>query len=101
MQNNFIIKQTKKFIREKCENEGSGHDWWHIHRVWKNAIAIAKEEKADYLIIQLAALLHDVADFKFHEGDTSIGSKIAGEYLRSQNLNNDTIIVSMAVIKEQ
>ncbi len=87
-----IIKKTKEFIRKKYEGESSGHDWWHIHRVWKNALIIGKQEKADLYIVQLAALLHDIADFKFHQGDTSIGPRLAKEYL--QSINVEEVVIS-------
>jgi len=70
-----IISKTKNYVRQTLEGEGSGHDWWHIHRVWKNALTIGKKENVDLYVVQLAALLHDIADFKFHGGDTSVGPK--------------------------
>jgi uncharacterized protein len=62
-----IIQQTAEYIRKEFSNDSSGHDWWHIYRVWKNAIAICEIEKADSFIVQLAALLHDLDDWKFNE----------------------------------
>ncbi len=87
-----IIEKTKEFIRKRCEGDSSGHDWWHIYRVWKNAMLIGKQEKANLYIVQLAALLHDIADFKFHQGDISIGPKLAREYL--QTIDVEEIIIS-------
>ena len=86
-----IIDKTKNYVKNKFEGEGSGHDWWHIYRVWKTAIYIAKEEKADLFIVELAALLHDIADWKFHEGDDSIGPKKARSWLESINVEEKTI----------
>ncbi len=80
--NNFIL-QTAEFVRSKLEGEGSGHDWWHIDRVWKNAKLIASTEKVDLEIVELVALLHDISDWKFNDGDDSVGPKIAGEFLES------------------
>jgi len=60
-----IIHRTTEFVKEESQNESSGHDWWHIYRVWRNALAICKHEKADEYIVQLAALLHDLDDWKF------------------------------------
>ena len=60
-----IIQKTADYIRAEFSNDSSGHDWWHIYRVWKNAIAICEIEKADSFIVQLAALLHDLDDWKF------------------------------------
>lgn len=62
-----IIQKTAEFIRKEFSDDSSGHDWWHIYRVWKNAIAICKIEKADEFIVELAALLHDLDDWKFNE----------------------------------
>lgn len=66
MTNEQIIQQTADFIRKEFSDDSSGHDWWHIYRVWKNALAICKHEKADAFIVQLAALLHDLDDWKFN-----------------------------------
>lgn len=62
-----IIQKTADYIREEFSDDSSGHDWWHIYRVWKNAIAICEIEKADSFIVQLAGLLHDLDDWKFNE----------------------------------
>jgi uncharacterized protein len=73
------------------ENAEGGHDWWHIHRVWTNAKRIAKTEECDLLVVELGALLHDIADSKFHSGDEEIGPAIAGEFLRSIRVDPSTI----------
>lgn len=67
MTNEHIIQQTADYIRSEFSDDSSGHDWWHIYRVWKNALAICEHEKADSFIVQLAALLHDLDDWKFNE----------------------------------
>ena len=77
-----VIKKTKIFVKETLKNAESGHDWWHIYRVWKNAKGILKTEKADSFIVQLAALLHDIADSKFHNNDLEIGPRVASEFLK-------------------
>ncbi len=79
----FIIQKTVDFVRQSLQNAEGGHDWWHILRVWNNAKLIAQTEKVDLLIIELAALLHDIADSKFHDGDEEIGPKTAGDFLKS------------------
>lgn len=61
-----IIQKTAEYIKQEFSNDSSGHDWWHIYRVWKNAITICKHEKANDFIVQLAALLHDLDDWKFN-----------------------------------
>jgi uncharacterized protein len=65
------------------ENEGTGHDWWHVDRVRRMALRLAAEEGADPLVVELAALLHDMADWKFAGGDASAGERFAREWLRS------------------
>ena len=61
-----LIAKTEEFVRQTLEGEGTGHDWWHIQRVRNTALTIAKEEQADLLVVELAALLHDIADWKFY-----------------------------------
>ena len=67
MKDNFV-EQTKEFVKEKLSGEATGHDWFHIERVYNNAVHIAKGENVNLLIVELAALLHDIADYKFHGG---------------------------------
>lgn len=83
MSNQSFISATEKFIRELLEGEGSGHDWWHIHRVRNNALNIAKAYQADVFIIEMAALLHDIADHKLHNGDEEIGPRKAAEWMNN------------------
>ncbi|SIQ48823.1 uncharacterized protein SAMN05421821_102585 [Mucilaginibacter lappiensis] len=83
MEHSELIDATVQFVRETLKNAEGGHDWWHIQRVWTNAKLIAQTEKADLLTIELAALLHDIADSKFHNGDEEIGPRTAGNYLQS------------------
>ena len=86
-----IVNKTILFVKDKLENAEGGHDWFHIERVYKNAILISKAEVCDPTIVRLAALLHDIADSKFHDGDESIGPKIAREFLESENVALETI----------
>ena len=91
MDNSAIITQTAAYVKQTLENAEGGHDWWHIHRVWNNAKRIAQTEEADLLVVELAALLHDIADSKFHNGDEEIGPATAGNFLRS--INADEIVI--------
>ena len=75
------IADTEQHVRQQLEGEGSGHDWWHIHRVRNTALILAKEENADLFVVELSALLHDIADHKFHNGDETVGPRVAGEWL--------------------
>ena len=84
-----IIK-TIAFVKEQLANAEGGHDWFHIERVFNNALLISKTEQVDKLVISLAALLHDIADSKFHNGDESIGPNIARTFLF--NLNVDSAV---------
>jgi len=91
MDNSDIVHKTILFVQEKLENAEGGHDWFHIERVYKNALLIAENEVCDVSIVKLAALLHDIADSKFHDGDETIGPKITREFLESENVNEVTI----------
>lgn len=91
MSNQDLVQQTADFVKDKFAGEGSGHDWWHLHRVWQLSMHIAKKEKSvDMLVVELAALLHDVADWKFHD-DEEAGPKAAREWLQSINTPEETI----------
>ena len=79
-----IIEATAAFVKETLQGEGTGHDWRHAERVWKMALHIGKEEKADLFIIQLGALLHDIADWKFCGGDDTVGPAKARAFLETQ-----------------
>lgn len=86
-----IIDQTVAFVKHTLKDAEAGHDWWHILRVWNNAKLIGQSEDADMLIVELAALLHDIADSKFHNGDEEVGPKAAGEFLKSITVEEDVI----------
>ncbi|MBN2458686.1 HD domain-containing protein [Candidatus Woesearchaeota archaeon] len=85
-----IIRKTAEFVKQKMQGEGTGHDWWHVYRVWRTALRIGKEEKADLFIVQLGALLHDIADFKFHGGDFSAGERVTRKWLSSIEVDETT-----------
>jgi len=91
MEHNKLIEATANFVRNTLRDAEGGHDWWHIHRVWTNAKLINQTEKTDQLIVELAALLHDIADSKFHNGDEEIGPRTAGNYLQSMNVDTGVI----------
>jgi uncharacterized protein len=78
-----IIEQTANHVRELLSGEGSGHDWFHTDRVRRVALHLASEEGADPYVTELAALLHDIADWKFSGGDHLAGSRAARDWLRS------------------
>jgi uncharacterized protein len=91
MNNIQIVSKTVEFVESKLRGEGSGHDWWHILRVWNNAKTICKEEKADLFVVELAALLHDIADWKFNNGDENAGAKIAREWLERLEVESQVV----------
>jgi uncharacterized protein len=86
-----IIENTISFVKKTLENAEGGHDWFHIERVYKNSILIAKKENVNSLIVKLGALLHDIADSKFYDGDETLGPKVAREFLFSQNVDSTVI----------
>jgi uncharacterized protein len=86
-----IVDKTILFVKEKLNNAEGGHDWFHIERVYKNALLIAKEEDCDLTVVKLGALLHDIADSKFHDGDETIGPKTARDFLESINVDEEVI----------
>jgi uncharacterized protein len=94
-----IINRTEDFVKETLANAEGGHDWWHIYRVWNNAKLINKIEKADELVVELAALLHDIADSKFHNGDEEIGPVTAGNFLKTLNVDADVILHVQQIIR--
>lgn len=86
-----IIEKTISFVKETLADAEGGHDWFHIERVYKNALLIAKDEQVDVFIVSLSALLHDIADSKFHNGDDSVGPKLAREFLFNLNIESAVI----------
>lgn len=85
------ISQTITFVKEQLSDAEGGHDWFHIERVYKNSLLIAKNENVDIFVVHLGALLHDIADSKFHNGDETVGPKIAREFLLSINVDSKDI----------
>ncbi len=87
-----IIQATAAYVRQTLEGEGSGHDWWHIVRVWNLAKRIGAIEGADPFVVELAALLHDIADWKFHDGDLGAGARVARVWLEKQPVPKEIIV---------
>lgn len=86
-----IIDKTILFVKKQLHDAEGGHDWFHIERVYKNAVLIAQEEDCDVMVVKLGALLHDIADSKFHDGDEEIGPKMARTFLESENVSEGII----------
>ena len=92
MNKSQIINSTISFVKTTLKGAEGGHDWFHIERVYKNALLIAKEEHVDEFIVSLGALLHDIADAKFYDGDETVGPKMAREFLENQQVDEATIL---------
>ena len=86
-----IIQKTVNFVQATLTVAEAGHDWWHTYRVWQNTLQIAQQEKVDELVVELAALLHDIADAKFHGGDEEIGPRTAQQFLESQQIDKSVV----------
>ena len=96
---NQIIEETISFVKHKLANAESGHDWFHIERVYKNAMNIAKDIECDLTVVQLAALLHDIADSKFNDGDETIGPKTAETFLNGLKVDSDVVSHVVKIIE--
>ncbi len=94
-----IIENTRQFVKQTLEKAEAGHDYWHIQRVLKNAEKIGEKEGGDLFIIRLGSLLHDIADSKFHNGDESLGPKVAREFLEGQNVEEQNIEKIVKIIE--
>jgi len=91
MDQSVLIEKTVAFVKDTLKNAEGGHDWWHIYRVWNNAKLIAQTEPANMLVVELGALLHDIADSKFNNGDENIGPEMSSTFLRSINTDEQTV----------
>lgn len=91
MERQEIIRKTAEHVRQVLETDSSGHDWWHIARVWKLAVQIGQDAGADLFVVELAALLHDIADWKLHDGDETAGPRAARQWLEQLEVTPATI----------
>ena len=99
MEQSKIIENTILFVKKELKNAEGGHDWFHIERVYKNTLLIAKEEDVDVFVVSLGALLHDIADPKFYNGDETIGPKLAAKFLEEQEVATDILTHVINIIK--
>ncbi|KIO78379.1 phosphohydrolase [Pedobacter lusitanus] len=95
----IIKEKTISFVKKTLEGAEAGHDWFHIERVYKTALSINAKENGDLLIVTLAALLHDIADSKFNNGDEEIGPEIAGRFMQSAGIPDDIILQVQQIIR--
>jgi uncharacterized protein len=96
---NEITAQTIRFVKQRLAQAEAGHDWFHIERVYKTALHINTQENGDLLTVALAALLHDIADSKFNNGDEEIGPQTAGNFLAGLHVSADVIIHVQQIIR--
>jgi uncharacterized protein len=89
------IDKTEAYVKQELQQAEGGHDWWHIYRVWNNAKTIAAKEHVDVLVVELAALLHDIADPKFYAGDENIGPQKAQLFLT--DIGVDELVINHVV----
>jgi uncharacterized protein len=94
-----LIEETIKFVKQTLSDAESGHNWWHTYRVWKLSKFLAEGENVNHFVIELGALLHDIADYKFHDGDENIGPKKARQFLISLNVDKKIIEHVEKIIK--
>lgn len=100
MTNQEIINETIVFVKKTLLNAEGGHDWFHIQRVYNNALRISEgEEQADLFVVALGALLHDIADSKFHKGDETVGPKLAREFLQTLEVREEVITHVVSIIE--
>jgi uncharacterized protein len=95
MASKVLIEATKIFVKKELANAEGGHDWFHILRVFNNVLLISKNENVDRLVVALGALLHDIADSKFHKGDETVGPKKAREFLFKHDV--DSVVIEHVV----
>jgi uncharacterized protein len=94
-----IINETADFVRQSLSGSEGGHDWWHAYRVWKLAKMISLKELSDQFTVELGALLHDIADAKFHQGNEETGPAKARSFLESKSVDEETIKHIEAIIR--
>lgn len=94
-----VIKKVELLVKEKLANDASGHDWHHIQRVYRNAMHIQSKEGGDFKVVALGALLHDIADHKFHGGDYAIGGKVSQEILTHFQVDEDIKTKVVNIVK--
>ena len=99
MQASSLIENTKNFVQQQLAGAEGGHDWFHILRVYNNALLIARGEDCNVTVVELGALLHDVADSKFYDGDETVGPRLAWEFLEGQQVPEEIIIQVVNIIE--
>ncbi|MCX6731153.1 MAG: HD domain-containing protein [Candidatus Roizmanbacteria bacterium] len=99
MDNKKIVRLTEAYVKNALNGEGSGHDWWHIFRVWNTAQSISKQEGGNLFVVELAALLHDIADRKFNEGNVQKGVEKVKAFLTSLSIEKSDVDRVCEIVK--
>lgn len=94
-----LIQKTVEFVKDKLHGAEAGHDWFHIERVWKLSKKISQTENCNAEVVELGALLHDIADPKFHDGDEELALKISRQFLENENVSEEIIAQVLLIIK--
>lgn len=94
-----VVQNAIDFVKEKLNGAESGHDWFHIERVWKLSKKISETENCNLLVVELSALLHDIADPKFHNGDETLALNISREFLENHHVAEEIIEQVLFIIK--
>jgi len=94
-----LISNTILFVKQQLADAEGGHDWFHIERVYKNALLLMQQESCDETVVKLGALLHDIADSKFHNGDETVGPRTARTYLEKEEVDENTIAHVLNIIE--
>lgn len=100
MNQQTVIAVIADEVRSKLDDESSGHDWWHIHRVWQMARRLSQNYDVEIPIVELAALLHDIADWKMHGGDETVGARVARSILERRQVQEEVIRAVCSIISE-
>jgi len=95
----IILKACAEYVKSEMKEGEKGHDWWHIQRVWNTSLLIAKTEPVNLFVVELAALLHDIADSKFNGGDEEAGPMKAEAFLRSMEVDSSVIEQVVLIIR--
>lgn len=99
MENRKCIEEAIEFVKIQLKDAEGGHDWFHVERVYNSTLTIAKNEKCNLLVCQLGALLHDIADSKFHDGDEKVGPEMARKFLESIQVSEEIIEQVIQIIQ--
>ena len=95
-----LIVKTAAYAEKTLGRDATGHDWLHVLRVWRSARMIGRGSKADMFVVELAALLHDIADWKFHGGDATVGPRKAAAWLRKLKVDGESAAHVVSIIEK-